>query len=122
MIRHYFRDRRTVAATLGTTDNVTWGPVLTGRIYHITELAVEDETSAPSTDVRVVVTGHGFDFPLVEQDLPAAATLYWSETEHVLSEAESLVARFRGATAADRLQLYVSGWWEEVGEVAAGNA
>ena len=115
MVRHYFRDRRTLAAVLGTTDSVVWGPVLNGRPYHLTELAVEDETSAPTTDVRVVVTGHGFDFPLLEQDSPGAATLYWSETEHVLTEGESLVARFRGATAADVLQLYVSGWWEAPG-------
>ena len=27
---------------------------------------------------------------------------------------ESLVARFTGATASDRLVLYVEGWWEEL--------
>lgn len=111
--RNYFRAQRQAVAVGGTYDEVKFGPILEDRHYHITRFAAEDETSAPSGDIRVYVDGHGDQNWLTEQDSPAAATLYWDTDETFLTQGESLVARFTGATAGDRLALYVEGWWVE---------
>jgi len=111
--RHYFRQRVTKLAGSGAYTDVVFGPVLHDRFYQITRFAVEDETTAPSTDIRVFVDGHGFNHYLLEQDSPAAATLYWESDPTFLTQGESLVARFTGPTLNDVLQLYVEGWWVE---------
>lgn len=113
-MRNYFRDRRSLAAVGGTYDEVEYGPIRENRRYHVTRLGVEDETSAPSTDIRVYVKGHGYDHWILEQNSPAAGVLYWDTDGTFLTMGESLVARFTGATAADVLQLYIEGWWEEL--------
>ena len=97
--RHWFRQRIVAAAGSTGTDDLTFGPVQHDRHYHLTRFAVEDETSAPSTDIRVFVTGHGYNHLLLEQNSPAAATLYWDDQGTFLSQGESLVSRFVGATA-----------------------
>ena len=112
--RNYFRLRRTLSAVGGTFDDVEFGPILEGRFYHITRLAVEDETSAPSTDIRCYVGGHGYQHWLNEQNSPAAGVLYWDTDGTFLTMLESLVARFTGATASDVLKLYVEGWWVQL--------
>ena len=111
--RHWFRQRIVAAAGSTGTDDLTFGPVQHDRHYHLTRFAVEDETTAPSTDIRVFVTGPGYNHLLLEQNSPAAAPLYWDDQGTFLSQGESLVARFVGATAADRLVLYLEGWWVE---------
>lgn len=111
---NFFRQRVTKAAGSGAYTDVAFGPAQPGRRYTITRLAVEDETSAPSTDIRVFVDGHGYPHYILEQNSPAAATLYWENEPTLLFEGESLVARFTGATLNDVLQLYVEGWWEEL--------
>ena len=116
--RHYFRDRRSLVAADATYNEVAYGPILENRRYHITRLAVEDETTGPDTDIRVYVKGHGYTHWLLEQDSPAAATLYWDTDGTFLVMGESLVARFTGADASDVLQMYVEGWWEELEEQA----
>lgn len=113
-VRKYFRDRRSLVAVDATYNEVVYGPILENRRYHITRFAVEAETSAPDTDIRVYVKGHGYEHWLSEQDSPAAATLYWDVDETFLVMGESLVARFTGADADDILQMYVEGWWEEL--------
>lgn len=113
--RHPFRERRTVKAAGDTYDEVEFGPILENRLYEITRFAVEDETTAPTGDIRVYVKGHAYNHPLVEEDYPVAATLYWETDPVIITMGESLVARFTGATASDVLQLYVEGWWQELG-------
>lgn len=113
--RHYFRTRRSVVGSGNATDDVEFDPGQTGREYHIDGLAVEDETTAVATEVRVIVTGAGYDHPELEQPTPAAGTLYWLEGRTIhLTEGQKLVARFTGATADDILRMFISGWWEEV--------
>lgn len=111
--RHNFRSRRTAAAVGGTYDEVTFGPIVKDRIYHIERFAAEDETSDPDGDLRVYVRGHGYEHWLNEQDTVALDTLYWDVDGTFLVMGESLVARFTGVDAADFLRLYVEGWWEE---------
>lgn len=118
--RHYFRVRRTLVAVGGTYDDVEFGPILEDRLYHIARFGVEDETTAPSTDVRCYVKGHGYEHWLNEENSPAAGVLYWDVDGTFLVMGESLVARFTGADPADVLELYVEGWWEELGGPGRG--
>ena len=92
-------------------DDVSFGPVEPERVYHVSRFAVEDEDSTPTGDIRVSVDGHGYRHFLTEQDIPAAATLYWENEPTHLSEGESLTVRFTGATNNDSLQLYLEGFW-----------
>ena len=109
--RNYFRWRGVKVAAAGTNE-IAFPRVEPKRQYHIARVAVENETTA-STDVRILVRGHGWDHYEMEQDSPAAATLYWDSDPIELSEGEDLVAKWTGATANDRLVFYVSGWWVE---------
>ena len=111
--QHPFRQRVQKAAAGGTFDEVRFGPILENRLYVIWRVAVEDETSAPTGDIRAYVDGHGYTHWELEQESPAAATLYWENDRFYLAQGESLVARFTGATAGDVLSLYVEGWWME---------
>ena len=113
--RHPFRDEQTKIALGGIYDEVEFGPIRRECYYHISRFAAEDETSAPSTDIRCYVKGHGYEHWLNEENSPAAGVLYWDPDGTFLTMGESLVARFTGATAADRLRLFVEGWWEELG-------
>jgi len=110
---NYFRYPIETQAKGGTFDEVTFGPIRNGRFYRITRFAVEDETSSPSGDIRVYVSGHGLPYWLLEQNSPQSATLYWDDRGTFLVEGESLVARFTGATAGDRLRMYIEGWYLE---------
>ena len=113
-MRNYFREPRQATGSGGASDDVTFGPVEPGRVYTIDELAIEDKTTTVTTEARVLISGHGYDHPVLEQATPAAGTLYWLEgrTLH-LFEGETLVARFVGATSGDVLQMYLAGYWEE---------
>lgn len=112
--RHYFRARRTLPAVGGTYDDVEFGPIEEDRLYHITRFGVEDKTTAPDTDIRCYVKGHGYEHWLNEENAPVAGVLYWDTDGTFLVMGESLVARFTGADPADVLELYVEGWWEEL--------
>lgn len=95
----------------GDNDEVKFGPIEHDRLYVITRFAVEDETSAPSGDIRCYVEGHGYEHWLNEENSPAAGVLYWDTDGTFLVMGEFLVARFTGATANDVLELYVEGYW-----------
>lgn len=108
--REYFREHVTTVAAGGTYDDVEFRPSRVVDIYHIMRFAVEDETSAPSGDIRVGVLGHGYFHQIMDQESPAAAALYFDRWPTFLRQGESFVARFYGATAGDVLQLYLEGW------------
>jgi len=112
--RQYFRQRLFTIAGGGTFDEVIFDPRRESSVYHVTRFAVEDETSAPLTDIRVYVGGRGTQHWLVEENSPAAGVLYWDSDGVVLTEPDTLVARFTGATVNDVLRLYVEGWIEDV--------
>lgn len=112
--KNWFRWRG-VKVAAATTEEIAFPRVEPGRHYHITRFSVENETSA-STDVRVLVRGHGWDHPEVEKDSPAAATVYYENEPTHLSEGEELLAKWTGATVSDRLVFYVEGWWVKTGE------
>lgn len=109
--RNYFRARRVLVATGGTFDELEFAPTPDAEIYHIMRFAVEDETSSPSGDIRVYVKGHGYEHWIMDQESPSAGVLYWERWPTFLFSGESLVARFNGATASDRLVMYLEGWY-----------
>ena len=111
--RLYFRTREVGVGGGVAYDDVVFGPVKVGRHYLITRHAAIDETSAPSTSIRGLVQGHGYDHLIWQKSTPAANTLYHDPDPIELFEGESLVARFTGATSADKLVLYLEGSWTE---------
>lgn len=99
-----------VAPSTAETD-VTFGPILEDRLFLVTRIAVEDETSAPTDKIRVGVLGHDGPHWVMEEATPVAATLYFDTWPTHLVQGESLIARFINATADDRLVLYVEGYY-----------
>ncbi len=120
--RNWFRTRRSIRSAGGSYDDVSFGAIEPGRHYTIERLAVEDEDSAPSGDIRVFVAGHGYNHYLIEQNSPAAATLYWANEPIHLFEGETLTVRFTGCASGDDLQMYIEGWWEEWSEAGGWGA
>ena len=109
--RNRFRTRRQRHAA-GTSDDVTFGPILEPRHYTIRHLAVRDATTTPTGAITLLVAGHGPDYLIDEVPAPAAGRLYVFTDEIWLEPGETLIARVVGATAADLLELYLEGdWW-----------
>lgn len=106
-----WRAKRVVVAPSTAETDVTFGPILEDRLYLVTRIAVEDETSAPTDKIRVGVQGHDGLQWVMEEATPAAATLYFDTWPTHLVQGEALVARFINATAGDRLVLYVEGYY-----------
>lgn len=79
-----------------------------GEVWRITSFAFEDETSA-FTEGRVAIARLNVNHWLVEQDSPAATTLYWTNWEYWLGEGEFLRLRATGLTSGDLVNLYVNG-------------
>lgn len=107
--RKWFRLRRQLNAVGGTYDEIEYDPLLEREFLQIARIAVEDEDNAP-TEIRLFITGHGYNHPVAEETSPSAATLYWVRWPTYLVAGEKLVARFTGATASDKLVMYLEGW------------
>ena len=72
-------------------------------------LSVQDETTA-FTSLRIIKRVGSSERPMSEQMTPQAGRLYWSETPIYLPAGHDLIVRFVGATAADKLRVYATGW------------
>ncbi len=92
-----------------TNEEITIGPVPPGRLWVITNIALEDETT-DFTSARVIMTGYGEDHPLIEGITLSAAALYWADTSLYIPEGRSLLFRFVGTTSADLLSAFVNGF------------
>lgn len=101
-----------LAASAGSNDLRT-ERVDPGWLLCVQRVAVENETSA-YTDLRILKAGHGQEVLLVEQDSPAAATLYWTDEPFYLTTGQYLVCRLTGCSADDVLAAYVSGWKQKL--------
>lgn len=111
--RKWFRARRKATAAGGTYDEVEYSPLLDREFLQITRIAVEDETSDPSGQIRIYVAGHGYEHWIGGEASPGSATLYWVTWPTYLVAGEKVVARFYGATASDNLVMYLEGWiWD----------
>jgi len=105
----WFRRRCDEIAVGDTYDDVEYVPLLEREFLQVARIAVEEEGTAP-TEIRLFITGHGYDHPVAEETSPAADTLYWVRWPTYLVAGEKLVARFYGATADDKLVMYLEGW------------
>jgi len=103
-----FRQRLSKVAAGGTFDDLKFGPIKAGEIYHIQGLAMENEATT-ITDIRVFIDGHGYNHYLYEQKAPAAGYLYWAEDDFYVFEGEELVIRFTGCDPLDKLAAYLNG-------------
>lgn len=92
-----------------TNEEITIGPVPPGRLWVITNLSLEDETTA-YTSARMIMTGLGEEHMLIEGVTLSAAVLYWADTSLYIPEGRSLMFRFVGTTSADILKAYVTGF------------
>lgn len=102
------RIRKSLVSAGAASEDVDTDPVPRGEVWHITHFAVEDLDTA-MTDFRVGIARAGSFSPLVEQDAPAAATLFWTHWEYWLGEGETLRLRVTGATSADHIDFWVNG-------------
>ncbi len=98
-----------IASAGGTNEEITIGPVPPGRLWVITNIALEDETTA-YTSARILMTGFGEEHILIEGVTLSAAVLYWADTSLYIPEGRSLLMRFVGTTSADVLAAYVNGF------------
>ncbi len=106
-----------IASGGATNEEITLGPVPPGRLWVITNIALEDETTA-FTSARVLMTGYGEEHMLIEGITLGAATLYWADSSLYIPEGRTLLFRFVGTTSADVLAAYINGF--EVKQPAPG--
>ena len=98
-----------IASAGGTNEDISIGPVPPGHLWVITNIAIEDETTA-FTSVRISITGFGEDHHLIEDKSLVATTLYWYDGSIFIPEGRKLRVRFVGTTSADVLAAYINGF------------
>jgi hypothetical protein len=96
-------------ASGGTYDYVKSDVVPTGKIWHVTELAYENETGARGT-FRRYLERPGSAHMIAELQGPGAAELIFSNNELLILPGERLTIRQATCTAADVLSLYLTGF------------
>ncbi len=92
-----------------TNEEIIVGPVPDNRLWVITNISLEDETTA-FTSTRIYISGYGENHYLIEDKSLLAATLYWFDGAIYVPEGRSLVIRFVGTTSADVLAAYLNGF------------
>ncbi len=98
-----------IASAGGTNEEITIGPVPPGRLWVITNLALENESN-DYTSARVLMTGYGEEHMLIEGVTLTEDTLYWADAQLYIPEGRSLMVRFVGTTSADVLAAYINGF------------
>lgn len=110
--RHYFREHRSATSAAGSPEILSFEPRETARVYHVTRVTVENETSIGTGDIRLAITGHGYVHPLRQFSAPAPDVVYVDDQETILQDGDALEARFSGTSNNDVLRMYLEGWWE----------
>lgn len=93
----------------GSTVDIVSPPVPTGRIWVITNLAIEDETTL-FTSVRGFILDPGYNHYLFEDYSLLAGRLYWHNGEFWVTEGRCVVCCFTGTTTGDVLRAYLNGF------------
>ena len=106
--RHISQTSAAAAPEILTFDPETFDE----RIYHITRVAVENETSIGTGDIRIATSLRGVLQFYRGFQAPAPDVLFVEDREIILRPNEVLQARFTGTTAGDELHMYLQGWWE----------
>lgn len=90
------------------------------RIYHITRVVLENETSIATGDIRIATNLRGRRQFYRQFQAPAPNILYVEPEEIILRPNEVLEARFAGTLAGDELHMYLQGWWEPTDLIEEG--
>ena len=97
----------------GTPEILAFDPeTFETRIYHITRVVLENETSIATGDTRIATNLRGRLQFYRQFQAPAPDVLYVEDREIILRPNETLEARFTGTLAGDSLNMYLQGWWE----------
>lgn len=115
----WFRDRRMGIAGSTGVDEVEYKPQLDREFLQITRISVEDKDHGADR-VRVVVRGHGYGHPELEQVEAVAGTLYWDRRPTYLVSGEWIVGIWTAPTEGDTLAMYVEGWIHDYPPSPAG--
>lgn len=102
-----FQEKLVSAA--GANEDINIGPVPSGHLWVINNIAIEDEDNA-FTSLRISITGYGEDHHLVETITVAQDALQSYPETYYIPEGRTLRIRFVGSTSADLLTAYVSGF------------
>ena len=91
---------------------MAYKPQLDREFLQVTRISVEDKDNGADR-IRVVVRGHGYDHPELEQITAVAGSLYWGGRTTYLVAGEHIVAIFTAPTEGDKLELCIEGWiWD----------
>jgi hypothetical protein len=101
--------RGAATADQRTPVDIVFGPVPTGRIWVITNVGMEDETSN-FTSLRIFIRDPGYNHWLVEDVTLLAGRLYWHDGNIWVPETRYLVCRFVGPGGSDLLRAYINGF------------
>jgi len=85
--------------------------VKTGQLLTLTNVAVEDETSALDY-VRIGKVTAGYFHIWEEQKSPAAGELVFTTEEHSIREEEHFRCEVKGGAANDVIRVYLEGYWQ----------
>jgi hypothetical protein len=93
----------------GTLDELIFPTVPTHKIWVVTNLAIQDTTTA-FTSLRALLRGSGYDHYLLEDYALLAGRLYWFTGQIWIPERHYLVVQIVGATASDVLLAHANGF------------
>jgi hypothetical protein len=89
-------------------DDLETPPLKENQFLIVDHVSVEDETTA-YTNLRVGIKAGATFTPLEEEKSPAAAEVYWTQSELKITEHERLCCRLTGCTSGDVLKVTVQG-------------
>lgn len=93
----------------GAADYIDFGPVPPGHLWHITNVAVLNDTN--NTDrVRISIEGFGELHHLADINDPGDQRVYNVNENYYIPEGRKLRVRWIGSVSADVLHAYISGF------------
>lgn len=107
------RERYTKVSTGAAYDDIKSDAPDPGEVWCVQNLSVENLTTN-YTELRLFIEGRGYNHHIEEQDNPLAAHLFTHDRDVYIHEHEKLVARLTGCTSADKLEMHLSGYIQEV--------
>lgn len=105
-------DRITITSATAGTNNLRRSKVQPGKTEKIHLISVENIITA-YTSLRIGIFDGGVFHPYFEEKNPVAGELYFTTDTIILREGQQLQAELTGCTAADHLEMYLQGEWEE---------
>ena len=114
--RRVLRLRDDAKGTTAAYDDIEFGPVPNGEQWHVCNIAVVDEDNTITKWGVFIRARHG-DYWITERLFTTKDLHRGWECGCYLREGEKLVVRITGATSGDTLRAWVTGYYEEIGEL-----